>query len=253
MGQQWTPFSELRRAFRSIRELSIFSFFLSTTGKITRFTPPRELDPSNRIQSAELWLIPPFLAYGLDQLAIVCPTLAKFSDIGHRFQAHYGRPLSVSKSFFRRSDVVDFFSRFATRYDAAEKLPDRMQRKKILDHLSQFAASKILGRTVTVGLDISSDDDKFAVLAQRIPLEFMHTQTLAERNQVENHMRLCLSIDENLHSLRTISSSEPILSEGAEWIMQKSNFNAPQALHAILTGFAIHKGDHGELVNLLDY
>ena len=89
-----SPFSYLRRTLRSIRGENIFSLFLSTTGKITQFTSARAVDPSTRVQTGELSLIPPFTALGWDRL---CDRLNldsfNFSDIGFSYQVRLGRPM----------------------------------------------------------------------------------------------------------------------------------------------------------------
>jgi len=91
-----TPFSHLRRVLRSIRDCRIFSLFLSTTGKITQFTSPRELDPSNRVQTGDLSLIPPFTALGWDHMVQdnpLDPASFTFDDIGFKYQVCLGRPM----------------------------------------------------------------------------------------------------------------------------------------------------------------
>ena len=64
-------------------------------------------------------------------------------------------------------------------------------------------------------------------------------------------MRVCLSVSEDRRRIRTISPSEPILSEGAAHVMTQTTFPAASFLLNILTSFAIHQGDRGELVALL--
>jgi hypothetical protein len=91
-----TPFSHLRRVLCSIRNHSLFSLFLSTTGKITQFTSPRELDPSNRVQMGDLSLIPPFTALGWDHMVQghpLNPASCNFSDIDFQYQVRLGRPM----------------------------------------------------------------------------------------------------------------------------------------------------------------
>jgi len=93
-----SPFSHLRRALRSIRQLSFFSLFLSTstTGKITPFTSARAVDHSTRVQTGKLSLIPPFIALGWDHLSKGHPlNLASFNfhNIGFQYQVLLGRPM----------------------------------------------------------------------------------------------------------------------------------------------------------------
>jgi hypothetical protein len=89
----------LRRALRLIHSLPIFSFFLSTTGKISQFTPFRSVDPSARLSDGELYLIPPYTAVGFDQVMKghevqdTSHTIQDVTDLG--FMARLGRPLYV--------------------------------------------------------------------------------------------------------------------------------------------------------------
>jgi hypothetical protein len=64
-------------------------------------------------------------------------------------------------------------------------------------------------------------------------------------------MRVCLKIDAAFETMTTTSSSEPILSEAAYFVMQRGSFNAPKALKSVMEGFSISKGDRGEFLVLL--
>jgi hypothetical protein len=100
-----------------------------------------------------------------------------------------------------------------------------------------------------------SDDQKLACLSQRFPIEFNSTNYIEqskERTQVEGHMRVCLKIDGAFQTMTTASSSEPILSEAAYFLMMRDqSFNAAKALKSVMEGFAISKGDRGEFLVLL--
>ena len=76
-----TMFDELRRALRSIRDLDIFSLFLSTTtiGNISQFGGDTVNDPSSRIQKRKIPLFPPFTDMGFDQFAR--DTLSKYKPL----------------------------------------------------------------------------------------------------------------------------------------------------------------------------
>ena len=77
------------------------------------------------------------------------------------------------------------------------------------------------------------------------------TETLVEekiRTQVSNHMHLCVVIGEGIESLCGIATSEPILSEVASQIMRSKNFNLPDALTEVLSGYCINPGDRTELL-----
>jgi hypothetical protein len=97
-------------------------------------------------------------------------------------------------------------------------------------------------------------DQKLACLSQRLPIEFNSTNYTShqkEMKQVEGHMRVCLKIDAAFETMTTTSSSEPILSEAAYFVMQRGNFDAPTALKSVMEGFSISKGDRGEFLGLL--
>jgi len=64
----WSNFSVLRHVLRALCHFPLFTLFLSTTGKISRFTPPVQ-DTSKRIAEHDLNLIKPFTDLGLDTLA----------------------------------------------------------------------------------------------------------------------------------------------------------------------------------------
>jgi hypothetical protein len=136
------------------------------------------------------------------------------------------------------------FARFATRYEQGSP--------SVKDEIIQFAAAKLLNADHTI--EEFTDDQALACLAQRIPIEFNSTNYISqqkERRQVEGHMRVCLKIDASFETMTTTSSSEPILSEAAYFIMQKRSFNAPRALKSVMEGFSISKGDRGEFLLLL--
>ncbi|KAI0301700.1 hypothetical protein B0F90DRAFT_1667817 [Multifurca ochricompacta] len=67
-----SPFAELQRARHTLRYNLIWSFFLSTptTGKITKFSQPRSVGPSNRIGLRNLITPDPYIYIGFDQLMV---------------------------------------------------------------------------------------------------------------------------------------------------------------------------------------
>jgi hypothetical protein len=116
----------------------------------------------------------------------------------------------------------------------------------------QFAAAKLLNADDTP--THLSNSQVLACLSQRLPIEFNSTNYLSqekEREQVEGHMRVCLKIDAAFETMTTTSSSEPILSEAAYFIMQRGSLSAPKALKSVMEGFSISKGDRGEFLALL--
>jgi hypothetical protein len=98
----WSNFSALRHVLRALHRFSLFSLFLSTTGKISQFTSAPEEDDSRRIIAGELFLIQPFTDLGFDTLAekisVADLNLEKF--IGDSHMVHIGRPLYVLPPHF---------------------------------------------------------------------------------------------------------------------------------------------------------
>jgi len=66
---QWSHFSELRHALRTLHHFPCFLLFMSTTGKISQFTSAPTEDFSLCILFGELFLIQPFTDVGFDTLA----------------------------------------------------------------------------------------------------------------------------------------------------------------------------------------
>jgi hypothetical protein len=138
-----------------------------------------------------------------------------------------------------------FSERFGSRYDAGDL--------RVQEDIINFAAGKLLNNEEpsTSKLELHQ---QLACLSQRLPIEFnstTYTSQKDERNQVEGHLRVCLKIDESFGSMVTVSASEPLLSEGAYFMMQKPSFDAPKVMKSVLEGFSVHKGDRGELLGLL--
>jgi len=92
---------KLRHVLRGLHRFSLFSLFLSTTGKISQFTSAPDEDVSKRILAGELFLIQPFTDLGFDTLAekISVADLNLAAFIGDSHIVHIGRPLYVSPHF----------------------------------------------------------------------------------------------------------------------------------------------------------
>jgi hypothetical protein len=90
-------------------------------------------------------------------------------------------------------------------------------------------------------------------LSQRFPIEFYTTNYLdkKEMRQIEGHMRVCLKIDASLKSMKSVTASEPLLSEAAFAVMQLPSFRPVKTLEEIFGGFSVNKGDRGEFLALL--
>lgn len=246
-GEEWSVFNELCHALRRPHSLPLFSLFLSTTGKISQFTSAIDEDLSKRVVEGQLVIIQPYTDLGFDPLANIIALdgswdLERLTDDSQI--CSLGRPLCVSLlSAIPRSDLWGY-DRFATRYLEGSEAVKR--------EIVQFATAKLLNADYIT--ETLSNDQALACLSQRLPIEFNSTNYLSqekEREQVEGHMRVCLKFDAAFETMTTTSSSEPILSEAAYFVMQRGSLNAPKALKSVMEGFAISKGDRGEFLVLL--
>ncbi|KAH9051513.1 hypothetical protein EDB87DRAFT_1541276, partial [Lactarius vividus] len=90
-------FVELRRALRVFSDVSLFTFFLSTTGKISQFSLPHSRDFSHRMNDGELKTPTPFIYLGFDQLMKNRRVFDKYKILEDVTSldciAHMGRPL----------------------------------------------------------------------------------------------------------------------------------------------------------------
>ncbi|KAI9434763.1 hypothetical protein BJY52DRAFT_1231070 [Lactarius psammicola] len=206
----------------------LFSFFLSTTGKITQFGQPRGQDASNRINDGTLATPRPYIHLGFDQLMQSQRILDRWKTLDHVVSpecvVHMGRPL------------------WGTRYDHG----DEEVRRSLLD----FAVQKLL--CGNLGNESLTNPQTYAVLSQRLVLDintphylynlespFDAMRTMHE--QIANHMRVCVVVGKGIESLRGIASSEPILSEAASFIMSSDHFDLAHALTLVLKGFSINQ------------
>jgi hypothetical protein len=90
-------FSELRRALGPLPKETLFTILLSTTGKISQFTPAKGQDPSNRMNDGTLTIPTPFIWLGFDQLMGNHKIFGKIKTLDDVTSldciAHMGRPL----------------------------------------------------------------------------------------------------------------------------------------------------------------
>lgn len=92
----WSYLSELHRVLRLLKTFSLFSVFMSTTGKIQPSVSTVANIASTRIWLRPILFHPPFCALGFDQLAEIVPidgtyTLSDVTKIA--FLVKLGRPL----------------------------------------------------------------------------------------------------------------------------------------------------------------
>lgn len=130
-------------------------------------------------------------------------------------------------------------SRFGSRYDYGN---DEVKSK-----ITGFAAKKLICASHIPWGSLDSDA-KLACLSVLLGLEFHDTtwSRQTERRQVERHMRLC--IGGRPETMRTVSPSEPILAEGAQYVMQ-SGYAA--ALDSHFQNTYLSTGEHGEVIAAL--
>ncbi|KAI0296791.1 hypothetical protein B0F90DRAFT_1011079 [Multifurca ochricompacta] len=108
------------------------------------------------------------------------------------------------------------------------------------------------------GVNDLTDAQIYAVLSQRLALDIdtpkyvstprndvITREKLGEimHDQIKFHMRICVSAEDGLDSLRGIALSEPILSRAACAIMEggRLKFNLPVALGRAMSGFCLNR------------
>ncbi|KAG6849390.1 hypothetical protein H0H93_008836 [Arthromyces matolae] len=223
-------FVHLRRQLNKIvAEKHIFTVLLSTAGKIQRYMPPTSMDPSSRRRTGHLGVLPPFTALGFDQLAQEAVEENKLlldRIISDEFMANFGRPL------------------FGSRYKHGSK--------EIKQGLLAFASQKLLGGgAMPRSLSTSAT---LACLATRLALQFNTSSLDQQLEQVEQHLRICLMVKEDLDTAITIAASEPIIAEASASITssQPGGKSLPSMLRDTLMGTpSLSLGDRGELAGLL--
>ncbi|KAB5592224.1 hypothetical protein CTheo_4321 [Ceratobasidium theobromae] len=211
--------------------LDLFAIFLSTSPKLSSFSPPRTYSGSS---SSRGWteetggIQAPFNELPFDQweqeylLEENKHTLKDVCSPG--FMVRFGRPL------------------FWTRY----KYGDHVVQADIIG----FAQMKLAG---TERLEKLSSDGQLAVLGVRIGLSFNLNREKArftEQRLVEGYMRIVFSVPKHREYIYSGYPSEPILAEAAAQLMCLNNMNdgIPSILHKWCENDLIAKGDRGELV-----
>ncbi|KAH9063738.1 hypothetical protein EDB83DRAFT_801916 [Lactarius deliciosus] len=225
-------FVELCQVLGVLSDVSLFTFFVSTTGKISQISPPRGRDASHRMNDGKLKTPTPFIYLGFDQLMRNRKVFDKYKTLDDVTSleciAHMGRPL------------------WGTTYDHGDE--------EVRRGLVHFASMKLLCGTF---VDKLSEAQNRAVLSQRLPLDINSTiyvplpsdQVEKEQEQISNHMRVCMSIGDGIDTIRGIAASEPILAEAASMVMtDRRCFSLVDALSGVLTGFGINTGDRAELL-----
>ena len=116
-----------------------------------------------------------------------------------------------------------------------------------------FAAQKLIGGPVTREL-VLSERPMLAILSTLLALEY-HSETVSDRleeeTQIARHMRVCVHISSDFHSITSASPSEPILAEGALGCLKQAGANLGQMLSTVLGKTLVAAGERGEHVAAL--
>ncbi|KAG6848466.1 hypothetical protein H0H93_016753 [Arthromyces matolae] len=229
-GISGAGFINLQRQLNKIVKCKhIITVFLSTAGKIQTYTPPLTSDPSARRRSNGLRVLPPFTALGFDQLArgmVKENTLMVDEIITDRFMCQFGRPL------------------FGTRYNNGTDVIKR--------DIVNYAAQKLRGGG-TMPKELPSSVI-LACLASRLALQFNASSLNQQLQQVEQHLRICVTVNEDMETAVTVSASEPILAEASAYTIShfRKQKKMSQMLREILLGTpSLDLGDRGESTGLL--
>ena len=241
-----THYTELRRALQALKSVGVLTVFMSTTGAISQLASSTRLDPSVRLQRNDFTLMPPWTTFGWDQLWQDCKIKSgdSITDLVRTEKVvKFGRPLYVAIAFQLFQALITLYFRWGLRFQHGDI--------EVKSSILSFAAVKLLARN---NWQTTEFDEKlyFACLAQRICLELNSTiyqEREAEQDVVQNHLRICMKVNDDRESLVTLSPSEPIVSEAASLIMEENTkFKMVDGLKAILRGFGLDQGDRGELV-----
>ncbi|KAI9455049.1 hypothetical protein F5148DRAFT_401100 [Russula earlei] len=224
----WNLFTELRRILREIKDLPIFSLFLSTASRFHKFSPEIRFDPSARAREPTNRPLNPISEISFDDIAhpAIMDTRTIHDVVTTDWISHLGRPL------------------FGSYLDS---LPEDVRNEvRVID----YAKQKLLcGPTV---LD-DNPNGVLACLSVRFALTF--NMDVSARNvsfaQVERHMLLCIAATVGLEKLVTMAGSEPLLAEAAYDLMKETRMNAVRHLanHSDLE--CVDRGRRGELVATL--
>ncbi|EMD38830.1 hypothetical protein CERSUDRAFT_92863 [Gelatoporia subvermispora B] len=231
----WSRLLSFRKTMEKLHPLPIWSLFLSTTGPLSQFCPPSE--------SIHKRLAEPFCALGMDGMAI-----------SHRFDE------TRDDSTLENVTRMEFWVRLGRPYWAARYFSTP---KEIRNSIVTVAAQKLLSTKAfdedTMGA--LNDSKKLAILASRLALQFKTTTddpfmrrlgVERELEQVEKHMRVCMTIDEGFNSILTVAPSEPTVVEAAAMLMRRPGFQSCSSLLSIFSNTpSISKGDRGEVVAAL--
>ncbi|KAH9959793.1 hypothetical protein BC827DRAFT_1376981 [Russula dissimulans] len=225
----WNVFTELRRILRQIKDLPIFSVFLSTAGRFDKLPPEIHSEPSGRAREPDNHPLSSISEISFDDIAYPAlrdtVTIDRVVDID--WICHLGRPL------------------FGSYWD---NLPLLLKEElTIMD----YAKQKLLNGPNELRRDNSTGT--LACLSVRFALEFNMDDSARDVSytQVERHMRLFIAATDGLEKLITISGSEPLLAEAAYELMKVMKKSAARHLAEHSNLDCIDRGRRGELVAAL--
>ena len=100
----WNLFTELCRVLRRIKDLPIFSLFLSTAGRFDKFSPVIRDDPSARAREPDNRLLNPISEISFDDIAYPASkgTITIHTVVEIDWISHLGRPLYVHPGYLFR-------------------------------------------------------------------------------------------------------------------------------------------------------
>lgn len=219
----------LRRIVKLLASEYIWVFVMSTQSPLLHITPAVNDDNSTRISVGELQRLDSFYAFPLDigikkqfetdANAELRKPMSQFTTNSH--MCGFGRPLWNSFSHEHPKEV------------------------------RKMAKEKIIGRTEYQGTNTLQT---YALLASRICLTTcMRTKEAItlDYELVRNHLRWILTWDVNNGVFRTLSPSEPVVSEAAAHILNRGEnwTSAVRTLNlAFLSPGLVDRGTTGELV-----
>lgn len=132
---------------------------------------------------------------------------------------------------------------------------DSQGQEEVRTDIVGFAADKLLCVRGALHKTEFNSDEKFAIFAARLPLEFNAISTAEKAREtkfVEKHMRICLDVARGFESVTTVSASEPLLAEAAELLMRRlTSSDVPRFLLREWESGGLSKGKRGEMVAAL--
>ncbi|KAI9454622.1 hypothetical protein F5148DRAFT_424620 [Russula earlei] len=226
--KDWSLFTELHQILREIKDLPIFSVFISTAGRFHKFSPEVRFDLSARAREPTNRPLNPISEISFDDIAhpAIMDTRTIHDVVTTDWISHLGRPL-----FGSYRDSLPAAHRNDVRVIGYAKQKLLCGPTVLNNNPNGVLACLSVRFALTFNMDVSARDVSFA--------------------QVERHMRLCIAATVGLEKLVTMAGSEPLLAEAAYDLMKETEMNAVRHLanHSDLN--CVDRGRRGELVATL--